>query len=151
MQWTCCSKVCCLKLIVTHGKHSSCAAQLPCHCGVAYTCLASPLGELLLFSVQYIWSDQKHRQIAACSHRPFHVAAQMLDAANVDFGDNLRDVMAKYNISSLFDGAFTKTASHLISKTPIGGKVSIVALQLEVASCATATIMLSRCYYAQQM
>lgn len=44
--------------------------------------------------------------------------------SEINFSGNLREAMAKYNVSSLFDGMFTTTASHLMSKTRVGGKVS---------------------------
>jgi hypothetical protein len=36
---------------------------------------------------------------------------------DVDLGGNLREAMAKYNVTNLFDGMFAQTASKLMSKT----------------------------------
>jgi len=44
----------------------------------------------------------------------------------VNFEGNLRESMAKYNVTSLFDGMFAKTASSLMAKTRLGSKVRLI-------------------------
>lgn len=44
--------------------------------------------------------------------------------SDIDFSGNLREAMAKYNVTNLFDGMFTTTASHLMGKTRLGGKIT---------------------------
>lgn len=44
------------------------------------------------------------------------VPLQLL-GGEAEFSANLRDAMAKYNVTNLFDGMFTRTASSLMSKT----------------------------------
>lgn len=45
--------------------------------------------------------------------------------SELNFEGNLRESMAKYNVTSLFDGMFAKTASSLMAKTRLGSKVRL--------------------------